>query len=181
MKNGMRLSNSDSKKSARDLGKGKAPEPPKVRRGTATGQVEMATKAVKAPAAEPEKTEESSDSPLIDSVNQAIKKMIARAKERGYVTYDEINEAMPAEQVSSEQIEDTMAMLSEMGVNIVENDEESEEAELLVYEVVDARRLAVEVGDDGVLFGEGGETNNGLFKILVFEAFDGCPLLAPLA
>jgi RNA polymerase primary sigma factor len=129
MKNGMRLSNSDSKKSARDLGKGKAPEPPKVRRGTATGQVEMATKAVKAPAAEPEKTEESSDSPLIDSVNQAVKKMIARAKERGYVTYDEINEAMPAEQVSSEQIEDTMAMLSEMGVNIVENDEESEEAE----------------------------------------------------
>ena len=89
----------------------------------------MATKAVKSPAAEPEKAEESADSPLIDSVNQAIKKMIARAKERGYVTYDEINEAMPAEQVSSEQIEDTMAMLSEMGVNIVENDEESEEAE----------------------------------------------------
>ena len=73
-----------------------------------------------------EATEESTDSPLIDSSNQAIKKMVARAKERGYVTYDELNEVLPQDQVSSEQIEDTMAMLSEMGVNIIEGDEAEE-------------------------------------------------------
>ncbi len=73
-----------------------------------------------------EVTEESTDSPLIDSSNQAIKKMVARAKERGYVTYDELNEVLPQDQVSSEQIEDTMAMLSEMGVNIIEGDEAEE-------------------------------------------------------
>ncbi len=70
-----------------------------------------------------ETTEESTDSPLIDASNQAIKKMVARAKERGYVTYDELNEVLPQDQVSSEQIEDTMAMLSEMGVNVIEGDE----------------------------------------------------------
>ncbi len=70
-----------------------------------------------------EPAEESTDSPLIDASNQAIKKMVARAKERGYVTYDELNEVLPQDQVSSEQIEDTMAMLSEMGVNVIEGDE----------------------------------------------------------
>ena len=49
--------------------------------------------------------------------------MVAKAKERGYVTYDELNEVLPQDQVSSEQIEDTMAMLSEMGVNVIEGDE----------------------------------------------------------
>jgi RNA polymerase primary sigma factor len=83
----------------------------------------MATKTA-AKTVEPEtKTEDGHDSPLIDSPNEAVKKMLARAKERGYVTYDEINKALPHDQVSSEQIEDTMAMLSEMGVNVVESDE----------------------------------------------------------
>jgi RNA polymerase primary sigma factor len=72
--------------------------------------------------------EETTDSPLIGSSEQAVKKMIAQAKERGYVTYDEINKALPQEQLSSEQIEDIMAMMSEMGINVVEN-EEQEEAE----------------------------------------------------
>ncbi len=66
------------------------------------------------------------DSPLIDSAMRAVKKMLAKAKERGYVTYDELNAALPQDQVSSEQIEDTMAMLSEMGVNVVENEEGEE-------------------------------------------------------
>src|SRR5262249_15363606 len=66
--------------------------------------------------------------PLMDSQTQAVKKMLARSKERGYVTYDELNAVLPAEQMSSEQIEDTMAMLSEMGINVVES-EESEEAQ----------------------------------------------------
>ncbi len=88
----------------------------------------MATKAA-AKAVEPEaKSDDGPDSPLIDSTNQAVKKMLARAKERGYVTYDEINDALPQDQVSSEQIEDTMAMLSEMGVNVVESDEGEDSA-----------------------------------------------------
>jgi RNA polymerase primary sigma factor len=75
-----------------------------------------------------EAAEEPGDRPLLDTLGVAVKKMIARGKERGYVTYDEINSALPPDQVSSEQIEDTMSQLSEMGINIVEN-EESEEAE----------------------------------------------------
>jgi RNA polymerase primary sigma factor len=64
-------------------------------------------------------------SPL-DTVAASIKKMVAKGKERGYVTYDEINAALPPEKVSSEQIEDTMTMLSELGVNVVENDDAEE-------------------------------------------------------
>ncbi len=67
--------------------------------------------------------------PLLDMSQAAVRKMIAQAKERGYITYDELNEFMPADQVSSEQIEDIMAMLSEMGINITEGDEAEEEEE----------------------------------------------------
>ena len=74
-----------------------------------------------------ERQEDTPDGPLLDSLSANVKKMVARGKELGYVTYDELNAALPPEQVSSEQIEDTMAMLSEMGINVVEN-EESEEA-----------------------------------------------------
>ena len=70
----------------------------------------------------------SSDSPLLDLTDAAVKKMIKAAKARGYVTYDELNSVLPSEQVSSEQIEDTMAMLAEMGINVVETEEEAEEA-----------------------------------------------------
>ncbi len=71
-------------------------------------------------------TNDGVDDPLLDTVNVAIKRMLARSKERGYVTVDEINETLPPDEVSSEQIEDTMAMFSEMGINVVES-EESEE------------------------------------------------------
>src|SRR5215813_1708011 len=74
-----------------------------------------------------ETREETADGPLMDSQTQAVKKMLARSKERGYVTYDELNSVLPPEQMSSEQIEDTLAMLNEMGINVVES-EESEEA-----------------------------------------------------
>ncbi|MEP1028478.1 MAG: sigma-70 family RNA polymerase sigma factor, partial [Alphaproteobacteria bacterium] len=66
---------------------------------------------------------EGGDSPLLDTMGAAVKKMVAKGKERGYVTYDDLNGALPPEKVSSEQIEDTMAMLSEMGINVVENEE----------------------------------------------------------
>ncbi|HZF75110.1 MAG TPA: RNA polymerase sigma factor RpoD [Acetobacteraceae bacterium] len=65
---------------------------------------------------------------LQDIQSAAVKKMISRGRERGYVTYDELNGALPPEQVSSEQIEDVMANLSELGINLVES-EEAEEAE----------------------------------------------------
>ena len=66
------------------------------------------------------------DSPLLDLSDQSVKKLLKTAKARGYVTYDELNSVLPSEEVSSEQIEDTMAMLSDMGINVVET-EESEE------------------------------------------------------
>src|SRR5690242_14597864 len=74
-----------------------------------------------------EAREDAAEAPLLDTVQAAIRKMMARGKERGYVTYDDLNAALPADQVSSEQIEDTMAQLSEAGINVVES-EESEDA-----------------------------------------------------
>src|SRR5213078_3952295 len=73
--------------------------------------------------------EDRHDSPLLDLTDAAVKKMIARAKTRGYVTYDELNKVLPSEQVSSEQIEDVMSNLNEMGINVVETEEKEEEGE----------------------------------------------------
>ncbi|HVJ43526.1 MAG TPA: RNA polymerase sigma factor RpoD [Dongiaceae bacterium] len=72
--------------------------------------------------------EDGVEGPLMDGMNAAVKKMLAKAKERGYVTYDELNAVLPQEQMSSEQIEDTLALLNEMGINVVDN-EEAEEGE----------------------------------------------------
>ncbi|KAJ8137967.1 hypothetical protein OY671_008820, partial [Metschnikowia pulcherrima] len=72
---------------------------------------------------------DSGDAPSIDSNDASIKKLIARAKRRGIITYDESNEASPQDQMSSEQIEDIMAAISEMGVNIVESDEDAVDPE----------------------------------------------------
>ena len=87
----------------------------------------MASKAANTAEAT-EAREEAAEAPLLDTLAAAIKKMVARGKERGYVTYDELNAALPPEQVSSEQIEDTMTMLSELGVNVVESEEAEEPA-----------------------------------------------------
>jgi len=70
---------------------------------------------------------DTTDAPLIDLNEASVKKLLSRAKKRGYITYDELNEALPQDQMSSEQIEDVMSAISEMGVNIVENDEEAGE------------------------------------------------------
>ncbi len=72
---------------------------------------------------------EASDAPLIDLNEANIKKLISRAKKKGYITYDELNEALPQDQMSSEQIEDVMAAINDMGVNIVENDEAGDDAD----------------------------------------------------
>src|SRR5881409_1734203 len=74
---------------------------------------------------------ETSDTPLplLDLSDAAVKKLIRTAKKRGYVTHDQINSVLPSEEVNSEQIEDVLAMFSEMGVNVVETEEPSEEGE----------------------------------------------------
>jgi RNA polymerase primary sigma factor len=73
----------------------------------------------------------------LDMSQAAVKKMIAEAREKGYITYDQLNQVLPPDQVSSEQIEDVMSMLSEMGINIIE-DEEAEEEEQKNTAVVEA-------------------------------------------
>ena len=73
--------------------------------------------------------QDSGDAPLLDLNEASVKKLIAKAKKRGYITYDELNGALPQDQMSSEQIEDVMSALNDMGVNIVEHDEAAEESE----------------------------------------------------
>src|SRR5829696_5899748 len=72
-------------------------------------------------------TQDSGDAPLIDLNDASIKKMIARAKKRGFITIDELNEALPQDQMASEQIEDIMSAINDMGINVVENEEASED------------------------------------------------------
>ncbi|WP_421951373.1 RNA polymerase sigma factor RpoD [Pelagibacterium sp.] len=92
----------------------------------------MATKAANQTKTEtdnkPESQTEAPDGPLLDLSDAAVKKLIKTAKKRGYVTYEEINAVLPSEEVTSEQIEDIMAMFSDMGINVVDEDE-VEEAE----------------------------------------------------
>jgi len=71
---------------------------------------------------------EAQDGPLLDLSDQSVKKMIKAAKARGFVTYDELNEVLPSAEVSSEKIEDTMAMLADMGINVIEAEEAEEHA-----------------------------------------------------
>jgi RNA polymerase primary sigma factor len=86
----------------------------------------MATKATTSQVQTPENAEESADGPLMDGLGQEVKKLLAKAKERGYISIDELNAILPQDQVSSEQIEDTMTMLSEMGINVIDGDEVDE-------------------------------------------------------
>ncbi len=84
--------------------------------------------ATKQATAEPAASEPDVDTTLLDTQSAAVKRLLARGKERGYITFDELNAVLPPDQNSSEQIEDVMSMLSEMGIQVVEA-EESEEAE----------------------------------------------------
>jgi RNA polymerase primary sigma factor len=82
----------------------------------------MATKVKENEEAENER-DGATDGPLLDLSDDAVKKMIKVAKKRGYVTMDELNSVLPSEEVTSEQIEDTMSMLSDMGINVVEDED----------------------------------------------------------
>ena len=71
-----------------------------------------------------------SESALLDMSNRDVKKMIKAAKSQGFVTYEQLNKVTSAESLSSEQIEDVMSMLSEMGINVIENEEEEQSTEI---------------------------------------------------
>ena len=73
------------------------------------------------------KNKQNDDAPLIDLNEASIKKMVAKAKRKGYITYDELNDALPSDQMSADQIEDIQTALSDMGVQIVESAEEADE------------------------------------------------------
>ncbi len=109
----------------------------------------MAEKATKS-----DKNSDIADTPVINS-QDAVKKMIADAKQRGYITYDEMNKALPQDQMSSEQIEDVMTMLSEMGINVIDNADGEEaapekEAEKAVVAEKPAAKAPADRTDDPV-------------------------------
>jgi RNA polymerase primary sigma factor len=145
-------SSNKSAKSAKPDSKAKAKPEPKAEKAKAEKPRKAAAAAVApAPAVKPVKaglmkpapkkpgeaeTPGDADSPLLDMSDVGVRKMIAKAKARGYVTYDELNKVLPSDKTSSEQIEDTMAMLNEMGINVIESEEaeEGEEGGALVAE-----------------------------------------------
>ena len=86
----------------------------------------MATKSVNSTARKASKKQETGDEPLLDMTDKAVKDLVKKARKAGYVTYDELNEVLPSGEVSSEKIEDTMAMLSDMGINVVEEEDVEE-------------------------------------------------------
>ncbi|HTI85144.1 MAG TPA: RNA polymerase sigma factor RpoD, partial [Alphaproteobacteria bacterium] len=104
----------------------------------------MATKEKQAETEETTEQAAGPEAPVLDSLGASIKKMLARGKERGYITYDELNTALPPDQYSSEQIEDVLASLNEMGINVVDGSEEGEEAQPAAE---DAKAEAAEEGE----------------------------------
>jgi RNA polymerase primary sigma factor len=116
-------------------GKLAQPAKPLAKTGSPTPEAGAATPA-----------REEADSPLLDMSDVAVRKMVTRAKQRGYVTYDELNKVLPSDKVSSEQIEDTMAMLNEMGINVIESDEQEEQAE--VPALAQGKQVAVKTGEE---------------------------------
>jgi len=90
----------------------------------------------------PETPADGQDSPVLDLTDAAVKRLIKQAKSRGYVTLDELNAVMPSEEVTSDQIEDIYAMLADMGITVVESEEESETV-AKTEEVVESTETAV--------------------------------------
>jgi RNA polymerase primary sigma factor len=115
--------------------------------------------AVEEGVTEPEVPEAGADSPLLDLTDAAVKRMIKTAKARGYVTLDELNSVLPSDEVTSDQIEDIYGMLAEMGITVVESEEETENVVAKVEEEtststeimkVDAPKLPADRTDDPV-------------------------------
>ena len=107
----------------------------------------MATKTKAKPAEPAEAAAEAPDAPLIDATGAAVKKLVQKGKEKGFVTYDDLNSALPPEEVSSEQIEDTMSRLNELGINVVE-DEDSEDGEAVAQNDNEMTPATKKTGDE---------------------------------
>ena len=128
------------------------PEDPKLKKAAAKAEPKKA-QVPPAPVVKPgvkiapkkpgeNETPGDADSPLLDMSDVGVRKMIAKAKARGYVTYDELNKVLPSDKTSSEQIEDTMAMLNEMGINVIESEETEEGADEGLPAVAEGKALA---------------------------------------
>jgi len=121
-------STTEAKESSKDMSKVTGTAAPKAQQKASAASNGKQPAAKTAKPGEAQTTEERPDS-ILDLTDAAVKKLIARAKQRGFVTLDELNKVLPSERVSSEQIEDTMSMLSEMGINVTEGEEKDEEGE----------------------------------------------------
>jgi RNA polymerase primary sigma factor len=100
----------------------------------------------KKPASKKADDAKSGDSPILDLTDSSVKRMIKTAKQRGFVTYDELNEVMPSDEVSSEQIEDVMSMLSDMGINVVEEEEVEDATEAATPAIAENNKSVVKTG-----------------------------------
>ena len=110
----------------------------------------MATKAAARESVANDQTDTATDGPLMDSVTATVKKLIAKGKERGYITIDELNAVMPPDDSASEQIEDVMTLFSEMGVNVIENEESEESGQTQEGTVATDSRPAGNLNDDDI-------------------------------
>ena len=110
----------------------------------------MATKAAARESVANDQTDTATDGPLMDSVTATVKKLIAKGKERGYITIDELNAVMPPDDSASEQIEDVMTLFSEMGVNVIENEESEESSSTQEGAVATDSRPAGNLNDDDI-------------------------------
>ncbi|MEC7538326.1 MAG: sigma-70 family RNA polymerase sigma factor, partial [Pseudomonadota bacterium] len=110
----------------------------------------MATKAAARESVANDQTDTATDGPLMDSVTATVKKLIAKGKERGYITIDELNAVMPPDDSASEQIEDVMTLFSEMGVNVIENEESEESSSTQEGAVATGSRPAGNLNDDDI-------------------------------
>ena len=110
----------------------------------------MATKAAARESVANDQTDTATDGPLMDSVTATVKKLIAKGKDRGYITIDELNAVMPPDDSASEQIEDVMTLFSEMGVNVIENEESEESGQTQEGTVATDSRPAGNLNDDDI-------------------------------
>jgi len=100
-----------------------------------------------------DRKESDADDAALDMSQAAVKKMIADARERGYITYDQLNAVLPPDQVSSDQIEDVMSMLSEMGIQVTEEEESEEVDENQGGTAVATVAGAIEAGRNTMILG----------------------------
>jgi RNA polymerase primary sigma factor len=100
------------------------------------------------PPEDPKMEDDKAEAPIIDTATEAIKKMIKKGKDRGYVTIDEINAALPQDKINSDLIEDTMAMLSEMGISVTEGDDDETPKPAAEGEAAEGESEAGNVSDE---------------------------------